>query len=115
MAHYRSTDYEYFYRRRTIGQLLLLDCDAIDYIILTSPFGSDENGESRGPKRSRKVDPTPDIAMQYAREITRGWGKNAAKMTHAGKVSLDQLPPKVRILLADLERAERGERGYNVR
>lgn len=133
MAHYRDDDFEKYYTRKTFGQVLLLDENALGYVKLTSPFGSgdddadeDDSGAKSGRRyrakpreRYRRIDPTPELANSYAREIARGWGRNAAKMQHLGKVDLASSPDdplersrmiRRRILIADLEKGRDGRK-----
>jgi hypothetical protein len=45
MAHNHLVDFAPLYRSKTIGQLLLLDDNLLEYVLLTSPMGSGDGGK----------------------------------------------------------------------
>ena len=62
MAHNHIVDFALLYERTTLGQLLLLDENALDYIMLTNPFGSGD--EAKGEERSATSSRAPARAAR---------------------------------------------------
>lgn len=118
MAHRQKLDFGRFYRRMTIGQLFMLDNDLIEFLVLTNPFGSGDETVTDGKpdrgtpvkKRVREIVPTADVAHNIATQIRQKYPGDplAAKLIDKGHVSVDELPPKVRMLLDDLEKGRDG-------
>jgi hypothetical protein len=95
MAHYRTTDFVHLYQRTTIGQLLLLDENALSYVKLTNPMGSGEETDVK-PKAKTGTATTNDLERIASTKL-----KGKVQIV---KSKLEDMPPEYKAMMLDMER-----------